>query len=454
MVRGNHSAKNTKQRAYPQTILTAWEWDEYFETLMQYGKNFQLSHVSSSPPDLLHRLLVVINSMDFRTVTNYLRYRFLVLVAPFLSEEYGFLLPLGYSYRQETVLARQEACAHSVEGVYSYAFRFIASEANREGLGKDAWKEDQKAIQELVKVSKVVLREHIKREDWMMPSEQENSFAKLNLTEVITDHVLESEISSILHYYSRMSPPPKGASPLQTFLSLKASSSALYWTTDDANLDHDVRVMGTSLEPGYQYEKYSNSLHISPATFGFLGGVSSLPFFIIPVVLPNIILGLLYPIYSSVPAKEFHRHRTQTMMLAETRLCLLEQYYAGMTNILKEDVAIDAEQGNFVELNTMVSLLLDVFQVYKNVTIALTQQVSGVEDNLTGAYMDQMFLTTWATTQCDPTGDVNEKRYVRFMEVPPRLKVDVTMQNFPRFSDVFACDLTSPMNPPLRCRML
>ncbi|KAG0421240.1 hypothetical protein HPB47_002863 [Ixodes persulcatus] len=412
------------------------------------------SDVFPKPLDLSHRISAVINTTEVNTLVDYLRYRFLIFVAPFLSEDFSFLLPLGYNSHQDNVPERHQACARSVEGVYRYGMRFLVSEANQHSLQPDLWKEEQKAFKELLKLCKYVLKDHISNRTLMMSPEMERIFLKLDAMQVSTEYVFESELSSIIHYYSRMAVPLKSSSPLQTYLTLQQSSSELYWSTGDQSLDHDVRFLASSLVPGYEYRENKNTLYITPATFGFLGKGNIVPIFVIPAVLQYVIQGILSPIFAATPPSEFRRPRDTTKILTESRLCLFEQYYAGMTDIFKEDVALDSDLTNFVEFNTMVSILYDVFQVYKNLTAALTTHVSGVEDNTTGVALDQLFLTTWAATHCEPTNDNRERRLIRFMEVPPRLKVDISLQNFARFGHVFSCPVASPMSPSIRCAMV
>ncbi|CAN7993511.1 unnamed protein product, partial [Ixodes pacificus] len=454
LVRGNKLSKSHQIQEANTNFSSTWNWEEYFKILMRDNKRHHFSQVLPKPLDLSHRISAVINTTGVKTVVDYLRYRFLVFVAPFLSEDFSFLLPLGYSSHQDNVPERHQACARSVEGVYRYGMRFLVSEANQHSLQPDLWKEEQKAFKELLKLCKYVLKDHISNRTLMMSPEMESTFLKLDAMQVSTEYVLESELSSIIHYYSRMAVPLKSSSPLQTYLTLQQSSSELYWSTADQSLDHDVRFLASSLVPGYEYREMKNTLYITPATFGFLGKGDIVPIFVIPAVLQYVIQGILSPIFAAAPLSEFRRPRNTTKILTESRLCLFEQYYAGMTDIFKEDVALDSDLTNFVEFNTMISLLYDVFQVYKNLTTALTTDVSGVEDNTTGVALDQLFLTTWAATHCEPTNDNRERRLIRFMEVPPRLKVDISLQNFAKFAHVFSCPVASPMSPSIRCAMV
>ncbi|CAN7943549.1 unnamed protein product, partial [Ixodes hexagonus] len=451
LVRSNGDPKSRWPRTENTDPSKSWDWKEYFEILMRDNKRYHFSQVLTKPLDLSHRISTIIDTTEVNTIVDYLRYRFIISVAPFLSEEFSFLLPLGYSSHQDNVPERHQACARSVEGVYRYGMRFLVSAANQESIQPQLWTEEQRALREFIKLCKVVLKDHIRNVNLMAPSEMENVFAKLDNMQVSTENVLAPELSSILHYYSRMAIPLKSSSPLQMYLTLQQSSSELYWSTEDRSLDHDVRLSTTSLVPGFEYQAENNTLYISPATLGFMGKGNRLPIFVISAVLPYVIQGILLPIYAASSLRESPRLRSTTKLLTQSRLCLFEQYYAGMTDISKEDVALDSELTNFVELSTMVSILYDVFQVYKNLTVALTKDVSGVEDNTTSRALDQLFLTTWAATQCEPTSDTRERHLIQFMEVPPRLKVDISVQNFARFPDVFSCPLTSPMSPPIRC---
>ncbi|KAH7934109.1 hypothetical protein HPB49_021616 [Dermacentor silvarum] len=475
--------RSQKQQALPVLVQNKWEeyhsfwkWDEYFATLMIERRGFRMSQLLVKPPDLLQRLSTVIGETDTRTLFDYIRYRFVTFVAPFLSEDFQFLLPLGHAYHQAKVPARSLACLHSMENIYPYAMWVLASTANRESVEAATWKEQQKTVRALTTACKKVLRDRIAEENWMMPAELENTLSKLNAMTVLTEHDLEQEMATLVRYYSRLAVPLASQSPFQVFLTLQQSSSQLYWMSVDENIDIDTRVTASSLVPGYEYRESNKSVWVAPASMALLTSVNVAPIFLMPSVLPYIIMGLATPIYSAVAMRGYLRHRETSMKLAKTRLCLFEQYYAGMTNLVKEDVALDAAQTKFVEFGAIVALLYDVFQIYKNVTTSMTLGVASVEDNSTDTALDQMFLTAWALTQCDEmapmfqeqattlfqvarqhvaaAANARDQTMIRFMEVPPRLLVDISLQNFRKFGSIFDCPVGSAMNPVLRCKML
>ncbi|KAK8774903.1 hypothetical protein V5799_010564 [Amblyomma americanum] len=454
-----------------------WKWDEYFATLMRDRRDFRMSQLVVRPADMLRRLSTVIGETDTRTIFDYFRYRFLAFVAPFLSEEFHFLLSLGHAHHQDNVPSRSLACLHSIENIYPYAMWFFASVANRISVESALWNEHQKTVRALASASKKVLKDHLTEEDWMLPAELEHITSKLNTVDVATEYNLESEMIELLRYYTRMAVPLVSQSPFQAFLTLQQSSSELYWMSGEEQLDLDTRVSVSSLVPGYMYQEQNNSVWITPATLGLLSALNVAPIFLIPSVLPHVMMGLMTPIYSSSTTRGYMRHRETSTKLTKTRLCLFEQYYAGMTDLVKEDVALDIGLSKFVEQNTLVSLLYDVFLLYKNVTTSMTLGVSGMVDNTTDTALDQLFLTAWALTQCDlmaptfqePTtpltssyarqqvatqASTRERTMIRFMEVPPRLMVDISLQNFAKFGSIFDCPFGSAMNPVLRCKML
>lgn len=454
-----------------------WKWDEYFTTLMKDRKEFRMSQLTVRPTDLLQRMSHVIGETDTRTLSDYVRFRFVAFVAPFLSEDFRFLLPLGHPYHQEQVPDRSLACLHSTEKVYPFAMWFIASSANQDGVEATLWKEQQNIIGALSTASKRVLKNHLSHLNWMMPAELENTLERLDNVSIVTEHDLQAVIKNFVDYYSRMAVPLASHSPLQAFLTLQQSSSELYWASKAGSLDLDARKSVSSLVPGYEYDESSNAIWITPATFGLLSAANVAPIFLMPSVLPYVIMGLLAPIYAQSATPGYMRHHETNTKIVKTRLCLFEQYYAGMTDLLREDVALDSGLTKFVELDTLVSILYDVFQIYKNVTTSMTLGVSGVEENSTDAELDQMFVTAWTLTQCEQTmpgarepmaspspatldegmiaaANARERSMIRFMEVPPRLKVDISLQNFEKFADIFNCPLGSNMNPPLRCKML
>ncbi|KAL1471315.1 hypothetical protein MTO96_023722 [Rhipicephalus appendiculatus] len=430
-----------------------------------------------TPPDLLQRLSTVIGETDTRTLFDYIRYRFVVFVAPFLSEDFRFLLPLGHAYHQAKVPVRSLACLHSIENVYPYAMWFLASAANQISVEPVTWKEQQKTVKALTAACKKVLRDHVAEQGWMMPAELENTLSKISAMGVFTEHDLEQEMSNLVRYYSRLAVPLASQSPLQEFLTLQQSSSQLYWTSGDENLEVDTRITASSLVPGYEYREVNKSVWISPASMALLTAVNVAPIFLMPSVLPYIIMGLATPVYSVAAMRGYMRHRETNTKLAKTRLCLFEQYYAGMTDLVKQDVALDVARNKFVEFGALVTLLYDVFQIYKNVTTSMTLGAAAYsEDNTTDTALDRMFLTAWAWTQCDEAApafhersttllqiarehvlaqaNAREQTMIRFMEVPPRLLVDISAQNFRKYGNIFDCPVASAMNPVLRCKMV
>ncbi|XP_037525022.1 uncharacterized protein LOC119402029 [Rhipicephalus sanguineus] len=473
-----------KQRSTPVLVQNSWDeyhsfwkWDEYFNSLMAERRGFRMSQLLVTPPDLLQRLSTVIGETDTRTLFDYIRLRFVVLVAPFLSEDFRFLLPLGHAYHQAKVPVRSLACLHSIENIYPYAMWFLASTANQMSVEPVTWKEQHKTVHALTAACKKVLRDHIADEDWMMPAELENTLSKINAMGVVTEHDLEQEMPTLIRYYSRLAVPLVSQSPFQAFLTLQQSSSQLYWTSGDENLEVDTRITASSLVPGYEYREANKSVWISPASVALLTAVNVAPIFLMPSVLPYIIMGLTTPVYSAAAMRGYMRHRETNTKLAKTRLCVFEQYYAGMTDLVKQDVALDVARNKFVEFGVLMTLLYDVFQIYKNVTTTMTLGVGAyAEDNSTDTALDRMFLTAWALTQCDETvpafqergttllpiarehlaaqSNAREQTMIRFMEVPPRLLVDISAQNFRKFTNIFNCPAGSAMNPVLRCKML
>ncbi|KAL3210989.1 hypothetical protein MRX96_036749 [Rhipicephalus microplus] len=473
-----------KQRSAPILVHNSWDeyhsfwkWDEYFHSLMAERRGFRMSHLQVAPPDLLQRLSTIIGETDTRTLFDYIRYRFIVFVAPFLSEDFRFLLPLSHAYHQAKVPIRSLACLHSIENVYPYAMWFLASTANQISVEPVTWKEQQKMMRALTVACKKVIRDHIAEEDWMMPAELENTLSKITAMGVFTEHDLEQEMSTLVRYYSRLAVPLASQSPFQAFLTLQQSSSQLYWTSGDENLEVDTRITASSLVPGYEYRELNKSVWISPASMALLTAVNVAPVFLIPSVLPYVLMGLATPVYSAVAMRGYMRHRETNAKLAKTRVCLFEQYYAGMADLVKQDVALDATRNKFVEFGALVTLLYDVFQIYKNVTTSMTLGAAAyTEDNTTDTALDRMFLTAWALTQCDEAApafqersttllqagrelvvahaNTREQTMVRFMEVPPRLHVDISAQNFKKYANIFDCPRASAMNPVLRCKML
>lgn len=454
-----------------------WKWDEYFTALMKDRKDFDMSQLTVRPTDLLQRMSHVIGETDSRTLLDYVRFRFVAFVAPFLSEDFRFLLPLGHPYYQEQVPVRSLACLHSIESVFPYAMWFFASSANRDSVEATLWKEQQNIIGALATACKRVIKNHLSHLNWMTPAELESTLARTENASIVTEHDFQAAFNNIIQYYSRMAVPLASHSPLQAFIILQQSSSELYWASKNGSLDLDARRSVSSLVPGYEYGEFDNAVWITPATLGLLSAANVAPIFLIPSVLPHIIMGLLAPIYVASAKPGYVRYHETSTRITKARLCLFEQYYAGMTDLLRENVALDSGLTRFVELDTLVSILYDVFQIYKNVTTSMTVGVSGGEENSTDAELDQLLVTAWTLSQCEQTtpaareqtalmssaaadermiavANARERAMIRFMEVPPRLKVDISLQNFEKFADIFNCPVGSNMNPPLRCRML
>ncbi|XP_064487838.1 uncharacterized protein LOC135400026 [Ornithodoros turicata] len=444
----------TTSNSSEESLGSPWNWDVYMRTVLRDTKSNvpDISILSIKPPDLFKRLSRLLNSTHPNTVMNYLRYRFVVFASPFLSEDFGFLLPLSYESYQENVNERLQACAHSVEGIYPYAMRFFVSAAMKDRMPAHTWEEHRNAIEELVTVCKSSLKEHLGSKGWMAPEDLNLTYNQIDSMKVVLDYAVEHELVGILHYYSRLAVPLRSSSPLQSFFTLQRSSSELYWASSDSSIDQDTRIALSSLVPGYQYVPHTNTLYISPATLGFLGNVHRSTMFLIPSVLPFVIRGLQAPVYSPNSSQ---RQRQTSKLIAENKLCLFEKYYAGMTDISKEDVAMDIEAENFVEHSTVVKVLYKVFLIYKNLTTSVTQSVGASKsDNKTDFSMDQLFLSTWASTQCQATSVMHEKRLIQHNIVPPRLRVDISLQNFDMFSKVFACPNDSPMSLGSKCQQL
>ncbi|KAH8032019.1 hypothetical protein HPB51_022767 [Rhipicephalus microplus] len=103
-----------------------------------------------------------------------------------------------------------------------------------------------------------------------------------------------------------------------------------------------------------------------------LTAVNVAPVFLIPSVLPYVLMGLATPVYSAVAMRGYMRHRETNAKLAKTRVCLFEQYYAGMADLGEAGRGVGRYAKQVRGVRSLVTLLYDVFQIYKNVTTSMT----------------------------------------------------------------------------------
>uniref|UniRef100_A0A131YEP5 Gluzincin n=1 Tax=Rhipicephalus appendiculatus TaxID=34631 RepID=A0A131YEP5_RHIAP len=65
--------------------------------------------------------------------------------------------------------------------------------------------------------------------------------------------------------------------------------------------------------------------------------------------------------------------------------------------------------------------------------------------------MEQLFFVLYAVELCDNPSRDAWIRKLNFGEIPGRLRVNIPLMNFPKFSTAFGCVAGMPMNPTRKC---
>ncbi|KAK8761771.1 hypothetical protein V5799_026964 [Amblyomma americanum] len=434
-----------------------WKWKEYLAMLFQDHKSFDKHKtIAIINLDYVSVLASVLNEYDTATLLNYIGYRLVVHMSPLLGKPASPLLRLSHDHYLEFVPDRLQACMHLLERLYKHGMRFFGrmtfSRSNSTLLLKH-YDYGMKSLEAQIKSS---MSNHLLSSlSWLERSAIGVGVDKIESMRLI---FLDStdDINTIAAYYNINDQNIDQSHLVESFRELQAGTMNVYWDTKPGKDDLDARFDHTALVPGHEYLIGRNTLFLPHANIAFLNDITQS---IDPILVPLILAEVFRGMFTAVDRRgAFVDHALsmaswwnpgEVSKFWKVDLCLQDQYYAEIHYLLGDDVEVRMKLEENIADNAAVGPLHDTY------LSVLTSQdgAERLKISVDGHRLDmqQLFFVLYAVGLCDNPSHESWVRKLMFGEVPGRLRTNIPLMNFAKFSAAFGCPEGAPMNPTRKC---
>lgn len=337
------------------------EWESYLPYLLPGSEKTIVLNSA-----FLTKLSGILTSTSLSTLLNYLGFRILVLLSPFLPKEAEFLIPLSYDHHIPKYNARLQACVHLTERLFPHGIRKIA----RLSMGKTSLEQVlyDHNLENLVSTVKGAMMQTVAHAPWLTQGEADIATQKIQSLEVELIGAKE-HMDTISRYYDiKTKASFTMDTALQDFVAVLLESSARYWRSKD-NAEYDARYHTSSLRPGFEYNAGRNSLYIPYGVVAFQNRVSqsTVPAILLPFILPYVVQGMYEAVdvrgstmnVRGMPetwwsAESLVRYRKQQRCFVDGYLRNLQTFGAFQVSPLKSFNFIHKRQGTSVSAPVLV----------------------------------------------------------------------------------------------------
>ncbi|KAL1483275.1 hypothetical protein MTO96_033302 [Rhipicephalus appendiculatus] len=434
-----------------------WDWKAYLNILFQDIETFDSDKtVAVMNHDYVTKLAGVLNETDTVTLLNYVGYRMVVHVSPLLVKSASPLLRLSHDDYLEFVPDRRQACMHLLERLYKHGMRFFARMTFSKNNSTLLLKHYDYSMSNLeVQLKSSMSDRLLSSSSWLDRSAIGIGVDKLENMRLVflgsTD-----DINAIASYYNFNAQPLDTSHLVESFRELQAGTMNAYWETRPPKEDFDARYDHTALSPGHEYFFGRNVLFIPHANIAFLNDITKI---IDPILFPLVLTEIFRGMFGAVDRRGStvdHNLAVATWWnpdemskFSQLELCFQDQYYVDIADLIGDNFEARLRLEDNIADNAIIGPLFDMYMK----TLMSQDGADKLKISVNGRQlsMDQLFFTLYAVGLCDnPDGEV-WKRKLMFGEIPGKLRVNIPLKNFARFSTAFNCPLGSPMNPTRKC---
>ncbi|XP_075556806.1 neprilysin-2-like [Dermacentor variabilis] len=439
----------------------AWNWATYFRTLLA-GSNEPVdddAFISVSDAVSIQDLWQVISSSLDYVVVNYVTFKVLVELSPFLGKAGEDILTLTHDLEGRGLKQRQAACIATLEKLYKYGVAIAAKlTAGREYATVQRSYLDRQMRQQFKKTKRMVKALLAANRSWIGDADAVKvATHKLNAMSFefgARDNLVEYE-----HYRkARASWPPlrqNGTSILTSVFGIHVHASSLYWDafgSDSPAYDNQFSV--SSLWPSHEFQRSRNSLFLPHAAVSLLNGVSNAihPVFY-PVVAPHVVRGVIRAVTLDEPSGAVKdddvgqqwRISAEASRLKDVEDCLAVHYASapsvdGVSNLTELDFLDNAM------IYPLYSMYRDAISREK-LSRFFVKGPFGLVDEA------QVFFYNLAAAMCDFTNATDWDRRRSYRVTPARWRVNVPLRNSRFFAEAFRCAPDTYMNPTIECNV-
>ncbi|KAH8032097.1 hypothetical protein HPB51_023081 [Rhipicephalus microplus] len=406
--------------------------------------------------DYVTNLTRVLNETDTVTLLNYVGYRMVVHVSPLLAKSASPLLRLSHDNYLEFVPDRRQACMHLLERLYKHGMRFFARmtfSKNNSTLLLKHYDYSMSSLEVLLKSS--MSDRLLSSSSWLDRSAIGIGVDKLeNMRLVFLGSA--DDINDIASYYNFNAQPLDTSHLVESFRELQAGTMNVYWETRPPKGDFDARYDHTALSPGHEYFFGRNVLFIPHANIAFLNDITkNIEPILFPLVLTEIFRGMFGAVDRRGSTVDHNLavatwwNPDEISKFSQLELCFQDQYYVDIADLIGDNFEARLRLEDNIADNAVIGPLFDMYMK----TLMSQDGADKLKITVNGRQlsMDQLFFILYAVGLCDNPNSEVSKRKLMFGEIPGKLRVNIPLKNFARFSKAFHCPLGSPMNPTRKC---
>ncbi|XP_049517859.1 neprilysin-21 isoform X3 [Dermacentor silvarum] len=417
----------------------------------------------------LQRLARLTQVTPTAVLLNYVGYRLMVAMAPFLPGPTGeHLVSLSVEGRRIPGMERLQSCVQLVEKVFGGALTVMLRHATP-FLSKS---DTARKMLGLANSAADAMTHFIKQAPWLSAEDVNATLSRLSQTSlslgVPRDQPGESELG---HLFVDV-PMLNERSLLESYFHMKTAVQRRYWSALQRvrrNSSADARggawnndgvsLHGiSSFDLAYRHDPERNSVLLPYGVLGFLARVQDVLPMHVPRFLPYALRGLFAAVadMQTVHDDRPSWSRTTSLRFAHLSWCFLRQYGEVLSAEAGSPAAgvIDDFLSEMVEDNAVLEPLYRVY--VRSFPLREGRPALFRLPTLRALSTDELFFVNFALGQCDqpvtPARNGTAGRQILFRgRLPAKFKVNVPLSNSEHFARVYGCKKGSPMNPVRSC---
>lgn len=404
----------------------------------------------------LRSLKSVLHTTRNHDVMNYLGFRVLIHLSPFLTEEsreFSSIRMKEITGRRRNSWPRWRRCIRMAEQVAPEIFAFAYAKAVEN-------KVERHAVFKLAREVATIINRTIGNFSWMADMDKENARTVAASIDIEAFYPSWMSNSSYREAYDSMFPDITRGNIMKTYRDFVQKMTegrlALVNKRDDGTFKLAFwRSSVFDVRPRFDYK--TMTIYIPPVIFNtsYTRGDVSLAVQI-PFVGPKLISAYLEGIHEkSFPPYRYHWSLNSTVRAIELELCLSRQYANWTTG--DHDNKMPSRRTLTLQYDYLDNIALEgALQVYlKYISLVKSQNLHDgaflSPGNLTSV---KLFYVLYAEGMCENAE--SERQRAELDDDPiscPRARVNVPLRNYPDFAADWECRSRTPMAPRKRCNL-
>ncbi|KAH7962329.1 hypothetical protein HPB52_015496 [Rhipicephalus sanguineus] len=427
----------------------------------------------------LQRLARLTQVTPTAVMLNYIGYRLMVAMAPFLPGPTGRtpgtredLVSLSVEGRRIPGMERLQACVQLAEKVFGAALTVVLRHATPSLSNADT----ARKMLGLAKSATDAMRTFVKQAPWLAKEDLNATLSRLSQTSLSLGVPREQPGEAELGQLFVDVPMLNERSMLESYFHMKTTVQRRYWSVlqrvrrngsaaaarGEAWNEDLISLHGiSSFDLAYRHDPERNSVLLPYGVLGFLARVQD----VLPMHVPRFLHYALRGLFAAVadmqarPTVHDNRpswSRATSLRFAHVSWCFLRQYGEALSAEAgsQAGAATDAFLAEMVEDNAVLEPLYRVY--VRSFPLRGGQPALFRLPTLHYLSTDELFFVNFALGQCDqlatPARNGTAARQILFHErLPAKFKVNVPLSNSEHFARVYGCKKGSPMNPVRSC---